>query len=244
MQGFNGFPDGSMPTLPLPRQFFSEVLPYIDHIIELKATLYAFWALYAQEGRYRYVRLSEVLADAHFMRGIPETPQGLDATVKDGFDRAVVRGTLIHARIEFESHADDVYFVNSEKGRRARADLQSGTWHPNKAPRSISMVSERPNIFRVYEQNIGMLSPIIAEQLQDLERDFSSEWVYDAIRAAANKNKRHLSYIVAVLKSWQREGRAGQGEALTDQREEKARAFKERFAHMFSAEPPQQDDHE
>ena len=50
MQRFNGFPPGKARTVAVPGQFFSELLPMIDDLAELKVTLYLFWALQQQEG--------------------------------------------------------------------------------------------------------------------------------------------------------------------------------------------------
>ncbi|MFP4321806.1 MAG: DnaD domain-containing protein [Anaerolineales bacterium] len=232
MQGFNGFPDGALPTLPLPRQFFSDVMPYIDHLGEMKVTLYVFWAMYAQEGRYRYVKLSEILADNHFMRGMPAHLQGPEAAVRDGLERAIARGTLLYLDIQINDQPETIYFVNGEKGRRALADLRGGIWQPETAHRPLSMVGERPNLFRLYEQNIGMLSPMIADQLQDLERDYSAEWLADAIRVAAHNNKRSLNYIIALLKSWHAKGRDKNTQAQPQPNPDELKA---RYAHMLAA---------
>ena len=49
-RGFAGFPAGKAASTPLPNLFFSDLLPAIDHLGELKVTLYAFWALGRQRG--------------------------------------------------------------------------------------------------------------------------------------------------------------------------------------------------
>ena len=49
MQKFNGFPPGKTRTTVIPNQFFSELLPTIDDLVELKLTLYCMWALQQQE---------------------------------------------------------------------------------------------------------------------------------------------------------------------------------------------------
>ena len=50
MKGFSGFPKGKTRVTPVPNLFFSELLPYIDNIDELKLTLYCFWSLTLKEG--------------------------------------------------------------------------------------------------------------------------------------------------------------------------------------------------
>ena len=66
---------------------------------------------------------------------------------------------------------------------------------------------DRPNVFVLYEQNIGPLTPLIAENLQDLEKEYSREWLEEAIQIAVTNNARKLSYVIAVLKRWRTQGR-------------------------------------
>jgi DnaD/phage-associated family protein len=65
----------------------------------------------------------------------------------------------------------------------------------------------RPNIFTLYEQNIGMLTPLIAEQLRDAEQTYPAAWIEDAFREAVSLNKRSWKYIHAILERWRTEGK-------------------------------------
>jgi len=80
-------------------------------------------------------------------------------------------------------------------------------------------VEETPNIFVLYEQNIGMLTPMIAEELREAEEQYPGEWIEDAIREAVNLNKRSWRYIVRILERWTTDGRdenAQRGTGKTD----------------------------
>ena len=66
---------------------------------------------------------------------------------------------------------------------------------------------QRPNIFVLYEQNIGVLTPLIADQLRDMEKTYPPDWIDEAFEIAVSRNKRHLRYIQSVLKRWETEGR-------------------------------------
>ena len=63
MKGFPGFPDGKLRLTQVPNLFFSDLLPIIDNVSELKVTLYAFWALAHKEGQVRFLRLVDFLSD-------------------------------------------------------------------------------------------------------------------------------------------------------------------------------------
>lgn len=56
------------------------------------------------------------------------------------------------------------------------------------------------NNFQLYEENIGPLTPIIADSIKDAEDFYTAEWVRDAIEESAVSNKRGWKYIAAVLK--------------------------------------------
>jgi DnaD/phage-associated family protein len=66
---------------------------------------------------------------------------------------------------------------------------------------------DRPNIFTLYEQNIGLLTPLIAEDLKDAINHYPEEWIEAAFREALQHNKRKWSYISAILRRWETEGR-------------------------------------
>ncbi len=74
-------------------------------------------------------------------------------------------------------------------------------------PHNIQVQVERPNIFVLYEQNIGLLSPLIAEELKDAADQYPAEWIESAFREAVQQNKRKWSYIRAILRRWETEGR-------------------------------------
>ena len=63
----------------------------------------------------------------------------------------------------------------------------------------------------LYEQNIGMLTPMIADELRDAERHYPAEWIADAFREAVELNKRSWRYVVRILERWRVEGRKDSG---------------------------------
>ena len=94
--------------------------------------------------------------------------------------------------------------------------VPAGGWVPargtptstgGETPGNIQVQVERPNIFVLYEQNIGFLSPLIADQLRDAADQYPPEWIEAAFREAVQHNKRKWSYISAILRRWETEGR-------------------------------------
>jgi len=67
--------------------------------------------------------------------------------------------------------------------------------------------STRPNIFNVYEANIGILTPIITAHLTDAVATYPAGWVDEAIAVAVAQNKPSWAYAAGVLKRWERDGK-------------------------------------
>lgn len=65
----------------------------------------------------------------------------------------------------------------------------------------------RPEIFTVYEKEIGMLTPSVTDKLLAAENEYPPGWVGDALQEASSHNKRNWAYAAAILKRWKAEGR-------------------------------------
>ncbi|MRR32170.1 DnaD domain protein, partial [bacterium] len=110
--------------------------------------------------------------------------------------------------IRAEGGQTTVYFLNSPHGRAAAEGFSRGEWTLDDfAANEISLAMERPNIFEMYEKNMGPLTPIISQTLQDAEKEYPAEWIEEAIRTAVLKNVRNWRYVEAILRSWKEKGR-------------------------------------
>ncbi len=124
-----------------------------------------------------------------------------------GLERAVIRGTLLHVRAQRDGKSEDWYFANTAKGRAAVGQIERGQW-PEKIQSVAKAETTRPNIFVLYEQNIGLLQSIIADELREAEREYPAEWIEEAFRLAAEANVRRWSYVRAILERWTTEGKS------------------------------------
>jgi DnaD/phage-associated family protein len=207
-QSFSGFPQGKPKLTPIPNVFFSELLPAIDHLGELKITLYAFWALARKEGRFQYLRVEEMLDDPLLLNSLQAPGLSKEEALQESLERAVARGTLLRAQVTFASGPEDYFFLNSAKGQAGIAALESGEWQPSGDPQKpLELKIDRPNVFNLYEQNIGPLTPMIAELLRDAEANFPEQWIKEAIQIAVENNVRKWSYVRAILEGWKTEGK-------------------------------------
>lgn len=208
MVGFPGFPDGKLRLTQIPSLFFSELLPHIDDMAELKVTLYSFWSLSRKEGAVRFLKMADFLGDELFMKGMGPTQSLAIDALERGVELAVARGTILQIIIESSDGILDLYFMNTEKGRSAVDGITRGEWRPLPDENEpITLMANRPNIFVLYEQNIGSLTPLIADQLRDAEQTYPSGWIEEAISLAVQNNARKWSYVLAILERWRQEGK-------------------------------------
>ena len=215
MKGFAGFPGGPVRMTPVPEPFFSGLLPQIDHLGELKITLYVLWRFARQDGPQRYLSLSELREDADLLAGLGGIGESGEKALDDALERAVARGTLLTVRETGTGEA--YYFLNSPRGKAAAEGLADGTWRAGDHPH-IARTLERPNVFSLYEQNIGMLTPMMAEILRDAEKTYPAGWIEEAVRIAVEHNARSWKYVAAVLERWKKEGRGARKSSPEDER--------------------------
>jgi len=207
MKSFPGFPEGKVKYTLIPELFFSELMPLIDNLAELKVTLYVYRLLTQRPSSEPYVTLAGLLGDHTLLRGLQEVAPSPQEALRAGLEQAVARGTLL-CLVQAKGE-DRVYFLNSATGRRARERAQLGELQ---LPRGGPLIEptlpvSRPNIFVLYEQNIGLLQPMIAEELQEAEQAYPQEWIEDAFRIAVERNVRNWKYVRRILERWAAEGK-------------------------------------
>lgn len=111
----------------------------------------------------------------------------------------VLPASLIETERETEPIAQEVNAASPARRSIAQPRFETSS--------HVQVQIERPNIFTLYEQNIGLLSPLIADELRDAADQYPVEWIEAAFREAVLHNKRKWSYIRAILRRWQTEGR-------------------------------------
>src|SRR5687768_17552877 len=97
MTKFRGFSDGKAHSIQLHAQFFSEVLPLVDDLAEMKVVLFCYWALQQKQGEFRYLRRRDFAQDAALVDGLAVIGTDTDALLNQGLARAVEHGVLLAA---------------------------------------------------------------------------------------------------------------------------------------------------
>lgn len=216
MRGFSGFGKKSH-MLKIPGEFFSEILPDIQSMPEMKVTLYAFWWVQKREDA-RYFQAKDFMADEVFMQALASRSDDQADALQQGLEMASARGTFIKVTVtDAEQQSEAYYMINTARGRAIAEAIESGQWMPERDPQpALDLRVERPNIFTLYEQNIGPLTPMIADNLRDLSADVGDSMIEEAISIAVQNNVRKMAYIESIIKRRQTEG-APQESAASDE---------------------------
>ena len=119
------------------------------------------------------------------------------------------RGTLLLAELAIHGETRRCYVVADESGRALHQRMQAGEWRPS-ADGEIELLPPRPSIYGLYEDNIGVLTPMIVDSLKDAEATFPLDWIEEAMRLAVEGNKRSWRYVRAILERWRQEGRGSE----------------------------------
>jgi DNA replication protein len=210
MTSFAGFPSGKTRFTPVPDRFFVELLGQIDNLPELKLTLYMVWCLNRQRGYPRYMAMPELEAEGVLLSALLCGADGDPVELlHTAVQRAVHRGTLLALCIGPDGDAVDYVFLNTPQGRKAVAEVRAGALlldreGPVQEPH---IARERPHILDLYEQNIGLLPPLLAEELLEAEDAYPATWITDAFRIAAENNARNWRYIKSILERWASRGK-------------------------------------
>jgi DnaD/phage-associated family protein len=231
MKGFPGFPAGKVHFTPLPNLFFSKLLPAIDDLAELKVTLHIFWLLYQKRGYPRYVSRRELEADGVLLGGLKGMGQEPKERLGQALEQAVARGTLLHVTAQQGDEQDDWYFMNTDAGRRAVEKIRRGELELEAvvSPSEVRLEAQRPNIFVLYEQNIGLLTPLIAEELREAEKTYPADWIEEAFKIAVEHNVRRWRYVHSILERWAAEGKDSE-KARRGTEEDRRRYIKGKYA--------------
>jgi DNA replication protein len=206
MRHFEGFSTEQSGFVRIPEEFFTVLLPEIDDLTELKVTLFVIWQTSIQDGPLRYLRLSGMESNQALLKNIATNSVEAHHLLHHGLDLATDHRTLLCA----SPNNDDslkLYFLNTPRSRAAVEALSRGEWFPEETGGLPVLLPEKRNIYKLYEANIGPLTPMIAETLRDAEDTYPNAWIEEALQIAVANNVRNWRYIAAILNRWQDEGK-------------------------------------
>jgi DNA replication protein len=198
---FKGFMSGETRQLIIPEEFFSELLPEIGDLHELKLIILLLQALNQAEGGMGYFTLNQLGQDLTVMENFNNEGERLEHALQLAIEDGAILKVVING-------IGMVYFVQTAKNKALVEGLGSGAIKHSDL-KSVSRITQQKNIFKLYEENIGLITPMMAEILKADEEEYSTEWIAEAIKISVQRNARNWKYVHAILESWKKEGRDG-----------------------------------
>jgi len=233
MAQFAGFANSARST-PIPNLFFTDVLPQVQDVAELKVALHVFWALFQKKGSPRFVTFRELAGDGQLMSGLKGPGEDGAAALERSLRAAVARGILITIDLRSNGKAHSLYLLNTPQDQRDLQRILTGEIDLGAIPAPQPFTQEpRPNIFALYESNIGELTPMVADMLKEAEKAYPEPWIVDAMQEAVRNRVPKWSYIEATLRKWKSEGRdGGKDRRHTEKGEDSEKYFRGRYGHL------------
>ena len=208
---FSGF-DKSTRFTPVPNPVFGPLLEQVQDLAELKVTLRGLWMLHRRRPPQgvQGVTAGAFLSDTALLRGLGGLGREPTQEIRRGLQLAVARGTLLMHSPGEDGAAEPVYLLNDHAGRAALARLREGgdlpaVPTPTASPEAPPV--ETPSIFSLYENNVGTISPLLADQLTEAEERYPWSWINQAFQIAVAENKRSWRYVAGILRRWAAEGK-------------------------------------
>lgn len=207
-------------VIQIPKSFYLEFFQHIDTLEEAKVSLFVISYLLNFDSKFPYLLKTDLLEQLKYFISLQEIEAGLEAALK--------RGTFISTKVEIKGVSERIFFLNSLEGKQAVQAIQQGLWEIQPEPQpQVNLFIDRPSIYRLYEENIGPITPILADSLKEAEKNFSLDWIEEAFQIAIEKNIRNWRYISAILNRWQKEGKDVQTQKNRRRTEEGRRKYNE-----------------
>jgi DNA replication protein len=195
--------------ISLPESFFTQTLPEIQDLSELKVVLYvAHTILRKQQPSTSHSECSVTYSElkTETSRLLPDLSE---ETLRQALDSAVEHGALSRSTSNMNGVLEDVYSLTVDSGQ-----------------------SPAVNTFALYEQNIGIITPMIAEELKEAGKLYPPQWIEEAFKEAVTLNKRSWKYIARILERWASEGKDS-GEYKRDiKKDDPDKYIKGKYGHL------------
>jgi len=196
----------------VPDLLFSKFMPQLGNATALAVLLQSFWRINRRrQGSPPAVRADDLVADGglrSFVEGLGVSEREIGPELSSAIELLVKRELLIEAWTAGESGPVRWLFINGTEGRQAYDSWrQGGLVLPDTIAPTTDVRGDRPSVFALYEQNIGVVTPMLAEELRSALEKYPESWIEDALRLAVENNARSWSYAHAILERWWREGR-------------------------------------
>ena len=198
-------------STPIPNPLLAGLLVEITDPDELRLTLRVVWALHQQRAFPPSVTAAELSSDRTVAAMLGTAGEDLETRVNALLEHAAERGTLLKVA---ERGGPGRFYLNTEPVRRALSrqgvvptagDYAAGTDADLETWQDLEAAAEPSLAVKAYEENIGHITPLVAEKISDAIDDYTELAVVKAIRTAAANDARNWNYVAKILRNPLRE---------------------------------------
>lgn len=204
---FGGFAGIGRATA-IPNAFFAGALPAMREPGELLAFLWTARLAQERRGEARFVTADQVWAAPGAADSFERLADGR-AALDRGLAACAELGALLALDLADGGERETVYFVNTPDSRRAVVRARAGELELRPGAFASEAPRERaPDIFLLYEEHVGTITPMVGERLLAAAERFPAYQIEAAFREAAERNVRNWRYVERILERWAEEGHA------------------------------------
>ena len=192
---------------PIPNLVFGKLLDEVEEINDLKFILRIIWMINQVKRVPKYITIEEITGDKLVNTIISQTGAEPHTVCLSMLNKPQFLNLFVCHEINIDQSSSIVIALNTTRNitmlnKIKNLDKSESVLQPNgDSPK------ESPNIFKLYEDNIGTLNPIIADELKIAETTYPHPWITSAFKESVLRNKRSWNYIKTILENWYREGK-------------------------------------
>jgi len=175
----------------------SDSIRKIEDIAALKCILRAISILADNTNPTTSIQQKLLLGDKILLNSLGEPN-----TIAKGLQNAIQSGILLQ---QVNVHNEIEYTLSYPTTTTYHNVSEVISTDDDEYPQSSNDLS---GIFQLYEENIGLLTPLVAESLTEAERRYPHQWIREAFKEATSRNKRSWIYISRILERWFIEGKS------------------------------------
>ena len=210
--------DQNSGNVSLSLSVLNRLLPQLQDADEIKLMLFLLCEETRHEGHIFYLTSSQVYQSKDLQQwiGDDETYNRINKSLS-----ALIDTERLLYYYEKSIIDEPLIFLNDQKGQLALETLKAEEWRTMPTDHQFARpLSDEKNVFQLYEENIGALTPLLAEDLATAQAEYPQAWIKDAIHIAVQNNARSWRYIDTILRAWQKEGKHDQSgrDSQTNQR--------------------------
>lgn len=211
----------------IPAEFLTERIVEIDDLTELHVTLTVFRLAMESNAVPPAVSERRVLGDPVLGRTFREdrSSSRLTQRLRRGLQYATARESILQVSL-VSNGSTERWYVPASKLHRAQLErvlAEPGSWPT--AGMDATVVAPAPSIFSLYEKNIGILTPLLIDQIETAMDLYPLDWIEEAILEAVVYNKRNWRYVQRILETWAVEGRGERGKSDATNRRDAPEPF-------------------